>query len=236
MKYINADNLYDFAFLNEDTLVYPIKKLCVSFHGYTDGTMFEKSPQEAKMLGEQGIAWVFPYYSVWAWMSKSSCEFVEQVLDAVYERLHLSDDIPFVVSGGSMGGLTALNYLVYGKRKAMACALNCPATDMYRGFHDRVRMRRAILSAHILEDGDLDDITKKYSPYYFADRLPNIPYLFIYGSRDIYFTGTQMPRMKEKLDEYALNYTLTVHEGMDHCDLAGNPKAMDQYLNFIVTV
>lgn len=234
MKYINADNLYDYAFLNEDTLVYPIRKICVCFHGYTDGTMFEKSPEEGKTLGEQGIAWVFPYYSVWAWMSKSSQEFIEQVLDAVYARLQLDESIPLVLSGGSMGGLTALNYLVYGKRQAMACALNCPATDMYRGFHDRVRMRRAILSAHILEQGDLDEITKSFSPYYFADRLPRIPYLFIYGSKDEYFTGTQMPRMKEKLDEYALDYTLTVHKGMDHCDLAGNPAAMREFLDFII--
>ena len=157
-------------------------------------------------------------------------------MDAVCDRLHLSSDIPFVVSGGSMGGLTALNYLVYGKRKAMACALNCPVTDMHRAFHDRVRMRRAILSAQILEESDLEEITKHDSPYHFADRLPRIPYLFIYGSKDEYFMGTQMPHTKEKLDQCALDYTLTVHEGMDHCDLAGNRAAMQQFLGFITNV
>lgn len=43
MKYINSENLYAYAFLNEDTLTYPVKKLCISFHGYTDGTVYEKA-------------------------------------------------------------------------------------------------------------------------------------------------------------------------------------------------
>ncbi len=66
MKYINKDNLYDYAFLNQDTLVSPLRAICVCFHGYTDATMYHESPKIAKVLGEAGIAWVFPYYSVWA--------------------------------------------------------------------------------------------------------------------------------------------------------------------------
>ena len=136
MKYINKENLYDYAFLNEDTLVSPLRAICVCFHGYTDATMYQGSPEIAKILGEAGIAWVFPYYSVWAWMSTSSSEFIEQVLDAVCERLGADENIPLIVSGGSMGGLTALNYLVYGKRKAVGCAVNCAVTDMKRIFSD----------------------------------------------------------------------------------------------------
>jgi hypothetical protein len=87
MKYINTDNLLDYAFVNEDALVYPLRGICICFHGYTEATMYESSNDFARALGKRGIAWVFPYYSVWGWMSSNSQAFNEQVIDAAYERL-----------------------------------------------------------------------------------------------------------------------------------------------------
>ena len=83
MQFVNEENIFDYAFINIDALMLPVKAVCVDFHGYTDATTYSESPAKAKLLGEKGIAWVFPYYSVWAWMSKSSQEFIEKVLDAV---------------------------------------------------------------------------------------------------------------------------------------------------------
>ena len=233
MKYINSKNIYDYAFLNEDKLKYPIKAVCVEFHGYTDATMFKKSPSHAEFLGENGIAWVFPYYSVWAWMSKSSQEFNEQVIDAVYEKLGIDDKIPLIISGGSMGGLTALNYLIYGKRKAVGCALNCPVTDFCRIFEDRTDFRRAIVSAHICEPEPLEDIIKRYSPYHFADKLPKIPYMLIFGENDTYFTNILRPAFIDRLDELKIKYTSLVQENMNHCDLDGHPEAKNLFYSFI---
>ena len=236
MKYIDSANLSDYAFLNEDTLVYPLRGICIDFHGYTDATMFEESNATAKYLGEHGIAWVFPYYSVWAWMSPSSQEFNEQVLDAVYQKLGADETTPLLVSGGSMGGLTALNYLVHGKRKAVGCAANCPVTDLNKIFTDIPSMRRAILSAHIEKDMSLDDALKMYSPVQFADRLPHIPYFCVFGEKDEYFLNTQMPPLVEKLMEYDLNPKLLVQPGMHHCDLGSHPEAHTAFCDFIVSV
>lgn len=236
MKYINASNLLDYAFVNEDTLVYPLRAVCVCFHGYTDATMYSKSDEVASTLGAQGIAWVFPYYSVWAWMSRSSQAFNEQVLDAVYERLGADESVPLIVSGGSMGGLTALNYLIYGKRKAIGCALNCPVTDINRIFLDRRDIRRAILSAHIEEDEALEEVMKKYSPVHFAHRLPQIPYFLVYGEEDPYFVESQMPAIKEKLDQYKATYKLIVQPGMKHCDIQGHQDALSEYCDFITAL
>ena len=55
MKYINSENLLDYAFLNLDTLRYPVRAVCVNFHGYTDATVFERSNEVARALGEAGI-------------------------------------------------------------------------------------------------------------------------------------------------------------------------------------
>lgn len=236
MKYINSNNLSDYAFLNEDTLVYPLRGICIDFHGYTDATMFEKSNAAAKILGEQGIAWVFPYYSVWAWMSPGSQEFNEQVLDAVYQKLGADETIPLVVSGGSMGGLTALNYLIYGKRKAIGCAVNCPVTDLNRIFTDIPSMRRAILSAHIEKDMELDEALKLHSPVQFADRLPDIPYFCVFGEKDEYFLNIHMPPLVEKFRQYDVNFKQLVQPGMNHCDLENHPEAHKAFCDFIVSV
>ena len=235
MNYITPSNLADFAFVNEDTLVGPLRGICVNFHGYTDATMYTKSTDFAAMLGENGIAWVFPYYSVWAWMSSNSQSFIEQVLDATYEKLHADAHLPLIITGGSMGGLTALNYLVRGKRKATACALECPLADMHRFFMDRPNVRRAILNAHIEKEGDLHEITKAYSPVYFADRLPAIPYLAVYGEKDDYFTSVQMPLLVDTLDRHGLEHTVWVQPNMAHCAIGDHPDALSKYGDFIVS-
>ena len=236
MKYINSENLSDYAFVNEDTLVYPLRGICVCFHGYTDATMYHTSTALARALGERGIAWVFPYYSVWAWMSNNSQEFNEQVIDAVYERLGADESVPLIVSGGSMGGLTAFNYLMYGKRKAVGCALNCPVTDINRIFSDLPDFRRAILSAHIEKDEPLDEVMKRYSPVCFAQSLPRIPYFLVFGESDVYFLNTQMPAIVEKLREYEVDYSLLTVPEMQHCDIDGHPEAHTAYQNFIISL
>ena len=56
MKYINADNLLDYAFVNENAPVYPLRGICICFHGYTYATMYESSNDFARALGKRGIA------------------------------------------------------------------------------------------------------------------------------------------------------------------------------------
>jgi len=235
MKHINKDNLYDYAFLNEDTLQKPLRAICVNFHGYTDGTMFTQSPVIAEILGKAGIAWCFPYYSVWAWAGKSSQEFNEQVLDAVYDRLEAREDIPLISTGGSMGGLTAMHYTVFGKRKACACAVNCPVSDMLHFFENAPQDRRAFLSAHILEEGTLEDILDANSPLHFADRFPDIPYFLVYGEKDSYFTDKQRPPFVEKLQQLGVNHSVWIQPEMGHCQLMQFPESKAKYLHFIMT-
>lgn len=235
MQFINEENILDYAFVNFDTLKRPVKAVCMEFHGYTDATMYEKSPAKAKIMGGQGIAWIFPYYSVWAWMERSSQEFNEQVLDAVYRKLQISDDTPLIITGGSMGGLTALCYLVYGKRKAAACALNCPVTDMTKFFDLVPSARRAILSAHILEERPLRAIMDGYSPVNLVDKLPKIPYLLIYGEKDELITKNFMPRMLEKMSVSGHNVTHLLQKDMTHCDIDSHKETFERWCDFIIT-
>ena len=234
MTYINKDNLFDYAFLNTDTLKLPLKGICVCFHGYTDDTMFEESNQTAKILGEKGIAWVFPYYSVWGWLGKNSIEFCEQVIDAVYDKLNAPEDIPFITSGGSMGGLASLMYCILGKRKVARCAADCPVTDILSIFNDVPNIRRAVLSAHIEKDGELAEILKSFSPVYRAKDLPGIPYYLNFGSEDKLITEKHYPAIVEKLKENGHNFSYHLQEGMGHCEMDNFPEALEKYCAFII--
>jgi hypothetical protein len=184
MRCINQDNVSDYAFINMDALTFPVKAVCVDFHGYTDGRMLTESDAKAKQFGKKGIARVFPYYSVWAWMSRSSQEFNEQVLDAVYQKLQIPDTVPLIITGGSMGGLTALCYQVYGKRKAVACAANCPVTDVGVFFRDFAEARRAILSAHILDERPLEAVRRVLAAQAFVSEEPENPTTFTEEDRE----------------------------------------------------
>ena len=55
MYFINEDNISDYAFVNTDTLKFPVKAVCVEFHGYTDATMFSESPAKVRLLAEIGL-------------------------------------------------------------------------------------------------------------------------------------------------------------------------------------
>ena len=231
MTYITKDNLSDYAFLNTDTLKLPLRGICVCFHGYTDDTMFSESNALAKALGEKGIAWVFPYYSVWGWLGRNALMFCEQVIDAVYDKLNAPEDIPFISSGGSMGGLTALMYCVLGKRRPIRCAAECPVTDVYKIFNDNPSMRRAILSAHIEKENNLEDILKEYSPVYRVSDMPDIPYYLLFGGSDNYFTENHYPPFFEKMKGHKV--TLRIEEGMGHCETLKFENALKEYCAFI---
>ena len=234
MKYINADNLFDYAFINEDTLKKPLKGICFEFHGFTDGSTFTESTQHAKWLGEKGIAWVFPYYSVWAWGSDNSAEFINQVVDAVFDRLNASNNIPVVVLGGSMGGLTALNFVRVSDKNIVACAGNCPVIDVVDGFAANPDWRRAIVSSHIEKNVDINEVLENISPAYFADQLPKIPYRFVYGVLDTYFHQVQMPIAQKVFAENGLDLRVHEEQAMAHCNISDFPELYRSFYQFLI--
>ena len=132
------------------------------------------------------------------------------------------------------GRYTALNYLVYGKRHAVGCAVNCAVTDMKKIFFDKPDFRRAILSAHIEDDEELLSVIKRYSPVDFYELMPKIPYYFVYGENDIYFTENHMPPLIERLKKEKFDYKLRIEKGMNHCDIESHPDAFMEYCKFII--
>lgn len=229
--YMNWDNLGDFAFVNTDTLKGEPKGIVLNLHGYTDGTMFDKSNAFAAKMGENGIVYVFPYHSVWAWMSKSSMAYIEEVLDTVYKHYGFDEKTPFVISGGSMGGMTAIMYGIFGKKKPIACTANCPVTDLEKMLsHD---MTRAIYSAFILEDKPFSECVKEHSPILNISKLPKIPYRIMLGEKDTAITASAL-KFTEKMKQNGFDINTSVVAGMGHCNLADFAPEFNTYLQFII--
>jgi len=228
MNPINKDNILTYAFVNFDTLKEPINAVCIDFHGYTDASRFTESNRQATELGKQGIVYVFPYYSVWAWYSKSSRIYNEMVLDAVYEKIGV--DVPLVVSGGSMGGMTALMYSIEGKRRPVGCVVNCPVTDMELVYNKLDGVRPAILSAHIEEGLNL----KSFSPYHRINDLPDIKYFALFGGEDSCITKDFYIPFNEKM--LGRKYEFYLVPQMPHCDILNYENAYTKYRDAIISI
>ncbi len=232
MKHMNWENIDYFAFINTDTLVGKPKGVVMDFHGFTDGTMFEKSNAFARYMGEKGILYVFPYYSVWAWMSKASLAYIEEVIDVVWEHYGFDEKTPFVAQGGSMGGMTAVMYCLYGNKKATACAMNCPVTDLEEVYLRR-HIRRAVYSAHILDERPIEECLVAYSPVRNVGKLPKIPYRAVYGSEDSTICEKMACEFEKAMLDAGHDYSRMTVDKMGHCNLYDFPEAFEKYLKFI---
>lgn len=232
MNFMNWENISDYAFVNTDSLKGEPRGIVMNLHGYTDASTFTKSNPYAAAMGEAGIVFVFPYYSVWAWMSKSSFAYLEEVLDVVYAHYGFDENTPFVVTGGSMGGMTAMMYSLYGNKKARACACNCPVTDLPRIFERGKDMRRAIYSAHNLDERPLSECLEANSPIHNAERLPNIPYYIAFGEKDLGITAEGMEFCK-KMKELGRELSFDVVPEMGHCNLMQFPEYAKKYADFV---
>jgi pimeloyl-ACP methyl ester carboxylesterase len=75
---------------------------------------------------------------------------------------------------------------------------------------------------------------KRYSPVDFYELMPKIPYYFVYGKSDAYFTENHMPQLIERMEKKKFSYELRIEEGMNHCDIESHPGAFMEYCKFII--
>lgn len=235
MSVINKKNLLQFAFVNLDTLVYPVRGIVMNCHGMNDMTQFSSSPRPAKDLGEKGVVYVFPYYAGWAWCNENTVAFLDSLLDAVYEALDLPADLPYVLTGGSMGGLTSLMYSMLGSRTPLAVGGNCPVTDIALAFSCGGDLTRSIYNAHVRKGEDFEVSLARINPMEHTDSLPRIPYLIVGGEKDGCVTVDRFLRpFAEKMKASGQDITLLSVPGMDHCQIQQFEDAYQTYLAFVL--
>lgn len=235
-RYITPENIHHFCFMNLDTLVKPIKGIMVRFHGYNDNSLFKYSCPRDKMLGENGVLSIFPYYNLWGWMNDVTVAFADELIDVAIKMFDLPEDIPLVYSGGSMGGLGGIVYSKLAKRRPVACCVDSPVCEIYTDFEEQSGERkRSIFNAYYGMSGDIMDILKEHSPLEMYMTLPKIPYYFVGGSEDKGIVPSEHgAKLAKLMQEAGYDAKFTLVEGCGHCGLDAFPEALKDYIGFAI--
>ncbi len=217
-RYITYDKLRQFAYSNDKLIKGEIKGIVLNFSGCSIYAMYDTDTPLGKFYAEHNIIFIIPYYNPWSWMNKQAVSLTDEIMDVIFEKYGLKDDIPIASTGGSMGGQGAIVYMARAKRTPEICIANCPNCDAVNGLKNKQNIPRTLYSAFYHEDGDILDIIKKYSPIHIIDELPkSAEYHLFHGDNDAEVNYTaHSKRLYEKMKEQGFDITFTICKGRDH--------------------
>ena len=218
-KIITADNLRSFAYSNHHLCDKPIRGLVLVFSGLGNMVMPEEDPQEAIEFAQKGILYVIPYQNPWAWQNRQNVAFTDEIVDILFEACGLPADLPVVSTGKSMGGLSALVYMVYAKRTPVACVANCPVCDLPFHFTERPDLPRTIYSAFFNYAGSLQEAMRSASPLHLCDQMPVEASYHIFHCEEDQAVNKKLhsDRFVEAMKQHRISYYPV--PGRGHCDL-----------------
>lgn len=230
-KIINYDNLRYFAYSNDKICVKPIKGIVLSFLGLNSCLMHYADTDDGKYFAERGILYVIPYNNPWGWMNRQGVDYTDEIIDVLIDEYALSDDIPIVSSGGSMGGLSALVYTRYSKRTPVACVANCPVCDLVFHYGERDDLPRTLYSAFYHYDGDIDAAMKTASPLHLVGEMPKVDYhIFHCDADEAVNIDSHSKKFVEAMKNEGHSITFDIVHGRGHCDLTDEMRAL--YLRY----
>lgn len=229
-KIITYDTLRSFAYSNDTLCTRPIRGLVVSFFGLGVLEMYAEDLAAGRYFAEKGILYLVPYNNPWAWMNAQAVSYTDELIDVLAEHYGLPDTLPIVSTGGSMGGLAALTYMVYAKRTPAACVANCPVCDLPYHYTERPDLPRTLYSALFNEEGTLQEALRSRSPLHLAEKMPAAKYIIFHCEEDMAVNKQQhSDRLVEKLSAIR-DVTYIPVPGRGHCDLP--EEQAEQYLRF----
>lgn len=232
-KVVTVENLHCFAYVNDKVCARPIKGVALSFVGLGCTEMHNWDFLEGEFFGKHNVIYIIPYTNPWSWMNRPTVDFVDEVVDAVFEKFSLAPDTPVVSSGGSMGGQSALVYSAYSKRTPVACVTDCAVCDVAFHYTERDDLPRTMYSAVCHMDGNVEDALKTISPLHLVDKMPKIPYHIMHCSKDAAVNiNSHSGKFVAKMREKGHTVTYDVIEGRGHCDLDYDGKK--KYAMYIV--
>lgn len=229
---INYNNLSQFAYSNDQLCEQPIRGIVLSFSGLGSQTMYSEHTETGKSYAKYGIIYLVPYNNPWAWMNRQAVSYTDEIVDVLKSHYHLSRNIPIVSTGGSMGGQSALIYMIYAKQTPIACVVNCPVCDVVYHYTERLDLPRTLYSAFYTYEGTLEEALKSVSPIHQVDQMPAAAYYIFHCEMDKAVN-------KEKhsdifVEALSKKHSVTYHSVPEkgHCDL---PEAMlDLFEEYVV--
>lgn len=171
-RIINYGNFRQFGYCNDKICARPVKGVVLSFFALGASEMYEGETREGSRYAADGIIVINPYSNPWAWMNRQTIDLTDELIDVIFDKLNLDDNIPIVATGPSMGGYAALVYAAYGARKVAGCVVNCPVCDLLYQYGSRFTDARTMYSAFGNLPGTLEDALRNSSPLYITDKMP----------------------------------------------------------------
>ena len=218
-KIITYETLSNYAYSNDRICKHPIKGIVISFFGLGKSEMYSDDTDEGKYYAERGIIYIIPYNNPWAWMNKQAVAYTDELVDVIINIYQLPNTIPVVSSGGSMGGQSALVYMVYSKRTPVACVVNCPVCDLPFHFTERKDLPRTLYSAFFNESGTMEEALKSASPLHLVDRMPDSEYYIFHCEKDLAVNKEKHSDVfvEAMIKKHRVTYHAIPERG--HCDL-----------------
>lgn len=231
-KIITYESLRSFAYSNDRICSGPIRGIAVSFFGLGGAAMFSEDTKEGKFFAEHNIIYIVPYANPWAWMNRQTAAYMDEIIDVLIRHYDLPDNLPIVSTGGSMGGQSALVYMVYAARTPTACVANCPVCDLPFHFTERPDLPRTLYSAFGTYDGTMQEALESASPFHLADKMPDSAYYIFHCEADL--AVNKQKHSDRFVEKMTANHTITYYAVPErgHCDLT--PEMWQKYNDAIV--
>lgn len=205
---IRIETLSYYCNTNEELVRSPIRGIVLEVPGLGGGSclggVMERGPMKsrlAKHLGEAGWLLVFAFPGPWSYMNKGAVRICDRIVEVLREKHGLSPDLPFVVVGGSMGGLGSLIYAADTGHRVDRCVSACPCYDVPFYFEKSPDRARAILSSLAGYDMPFEEALRSISPLHRIPDMPHIPYFVVCDGADVLFDADGMQEFAVKLDE-----------------------------------
>lgn len=219
-KIMTYETLRFFTYSNDELISGEIRGIVLDFKGLGSALMVDGQCERGEMFAQKGIVYLMPYNNPWNWMNAQAVEYTGEILDVIKARYSLSDDVPVVASGGSMGGLCALMYTRYANVTPVACVANCPVCDLVFHYTERPDLPRTLYSA-LWASGEesIDAALASRSPLHQIDKMPRTKYVIFHCTAD---EAVNIDSHSEKFvsamrAEHDITYVRV--PGRGHCDL-----------------
>ena len=205
------------AWIGDQFVAGPITGVIVTFHGLGDPGLKTVPTYEENEWASAGGLVVMPYPGPWSWMNRSTRSFIDELIDAIYTHYGLSDSVPLILTGGSMGGFCSLLYARYTKHPIKACQALFPVCDLKHHFSERHDLPRTICHAFYGYEEEQDSIFCEHSPLDQVLSMPRVPYQIVHGDADQAVNkAAHSDKMVRAMRESGLNVEYIEVPGMGH--------------------
>ena len=207
----------------------------LEFFGLGGTKMYDTDPADAKEYAEQGIIFVVPYYNPWCWMNAQAVDYVDEIVGTLTDNYGLGKNAKVVSTGGSMGGIGALNFTKNSRHNVVGCMAACPCYDIlgeYNSFAANPSFPRTYVSAVYTYDMPLADALKSITPCENIEAMPKVPYYIVCNENDECFDDDGMKKFAKDMEDAGHTVTFKFLPDTKHGEFTDEERV--SYQSFII--